>query len=75
MAADGRDVRRLGGHPGLDDVFPRWTADGKQVVYSTFAGPEGTPSEDVWAIRANGTDRRRLTSSPASESQPDPARR
>jgi Tol biopolymer transport system component len=57
--------RALGGDAQLDDVFPRWTADGRQVVFSTFPGPGGTPREDVWAIGADGTDRRRVTTSAA----------
>lgn len=75
MAADGRDVRRLTGDPRLDDVFPRWAPDGRSVVFATFAGPEGVPSADVWAVRADGTERRRLTSPATQDSAPDPAPR
>ena len=75
MAADGRDVRRVTGDPALDDVFPRWTPDGRSLVFSTFAGPEGVPSADVWAVRADGTERRRLTSPATQDSAPDPAPR
>jgi Tol biopolymer transport system component len=75
MAADGTDVRRLAGDPTLDDVFPKWTPDGRSVVFSTFAGPEGVPSADVWAVRSDGTERRRLTSPATQDSAPDPAPR
>ena len=75
MAADGRDVRRLTGDARLDDVFPRWTADGRSVVFATFAGPEGVPSADVWSVRADGAERRRLTSAATQDSAPDPAPR
>ena len=73
MASDGRDVRRLGGDPSLDDVFPRWTRGGRSVVFATFAGPEGVPSADVWTVGADGTGRRVLTSPASQESSPDPA--
>ena len=72
MAPNGSDVRRLGGDANLDDVFPRWTADGKRVLYSTFTGPEGRPSEDVWVIDADGTDRSRLLGDPSNDFSPDP---
>ena len=75
MAADGTDVRRLAGDLTLDDVFPKWTPDGRSVVFSTFAGPEGVPSADVWAVRSDGTERRRLTSPATQDSAPDPAPR
>jgi TolB protein len=75
MTADGRDVRRLAGDPVLDDVFPRWTPDGRSVVFGTFAGAEGRPSADVWAVGADGRERRRLTTSAAQDSVPDPAPR
>ena len=75
MASTGRDVRHLTGDPWLDDVFPRWTRDGRSVVFATFAGPEGVPGADVWAVRADGSERRRLTSPATQDSAPDPAPR
>ncbi len=72
MSNAGWDVRRLGGDPGLDDVFPHWTADGKSLLFETFAGPDNRPSADVWAIDSDGTVRRRVVSTPAGESFPDP---
>ena len=75
MAADGSGVRRLTGDPTLDDVFPKWTRDGRSVVFATFAGAEGVPSADVWAVRADGSERRRLSSPATQDSSPDPAPR
>lgn len=72
MRPDGSDVRRLGGDPMLDDVFPHWTSDGATVLFETFAGPEGRPSGDIWRIDSDGTDRRRLSTSSCGESFPDP---
>lgn len=72
MAADGSDVRPLHGDPGLDDVFPRWSSDGRSVVFQTFGRPGVPNGEDVWVVGADGTGLRRLLSTPASESMPDP---
>jgi TolB protein len=71
MSSDGTGVKRLTGDSALDDVFARWAADGKQVVFHTFAGPEGKPSEDVWAVNSDGTERRRVVATAAGESAPD----
>jgi Tol biopolymer transport system component len=72
MRPNGSDVRRLASDSGLDDVFPRWTRDSKQVLFHTFAGPEGRPSEDVWVIDADGTDRRRVVGDSSNDFAPDP---
>jgi Tol biopolymer transport system component len=72
MRSDGSDVRRLGGDTALDDVFPHWMADGKRLLFSTFAGPEGRPSEDVWVIDAGGTKRARVVADASADSSPDP---
>jgi TolB protein len=72
MRPDGSDVRRLGGDATLDDVFPHWTADGKQVLFHTFPGPEGRPREDVWVIDADGTDRAKVVADASADWSPDP---
>jgi TolB protein len=71
MRPDGGDVRRLGGDPALDDVFAKWTGDGR-VLFQTFAGFDGTPPESIWIIDRDGTDRRRLEAGPGNNSLPDP---
>jgi TolB protein len=72
MSSAGTDVRRLGGHATLDDVFPKWAPDGRSLLFGTFAGPNNTPSEDVWAIDSDGTDRRLVMGTRADEGMPDP---
>jgi TolB protein len=72
MKSNGTDVRLLAGDPTLDEVFPHWTADGKRVLFHTFAGPEGEPSEDVWIIDTDGTDRRRVIADASADFAPDP---
>lgn len=43
MSNAGWDVRRLGGDPGLDDVFPHWTADGKSLLFETARATPPSP--------------------------------
>jgi TolB protein len=72
MNADGSGARRLAGDPVLDDVFARWTADGRHLMYFTFSGFAGTPSADVWLVRSDGTRRHRIISTSSDDSFPDP---
>ena len=67
MTPSGRDVRPLGGDPALDELTPRWTADGRRVMYYA-----ADVRDTVWIIDADGTDRQQLTGGTASESFPDP---
>ena len=72
MRADGKHQRRLGpGEDVLDEVFPQWSADGLQVVFWTFGGPEAG-RDKVWAIDADGTGRRQVTTGKANDWSPDP---
>ena len=72
MATNGTGTRRLTGASGLDDVFPRWTSDGSQVVYETFERPGVASRDDVWVVDSDGTDARRVLSTSARETFPDP---
>lgn len=72
MAGNGTDIRRLSGDPSLDDVFPRWSGNGRTVLFQTFAGPDNTPSDEIWVVDSDGTDRRRLTTNTFSDGTPDP---
>jgi TolB protein len=72
MRPDGSGVRRLGTPTtARDEVFPRWTADGRAVLYWRFASVDD-PTETVWRIDADGTDRRRLPTGTANATSPDP---
>ena len=71
MGLDGNGLRKVSGDARLDDVFPKLTADGQRLVFSTFASQELGRSEDVWSVKLDGSDRRRLTSSSANEFGPD----
>ncbi|MGE4086280.1 MAG: TolB family protein [Vicinamibacterales bacterium] len=70
-------VARLSGEPGWSETNPRWSPDGRQVVFASNrahyegAAPErGTADMDLWLVNADGTGRRRLTTDPANESDP-----
>ena len=72
MKADGTGVRPLGTPTAdRDEVFPAWNATGTRVLYWRFSSID-EPTEDIWVIDADGTDRRRLTGGSANNSEPDP---
>jgi TolB protein len=72
MRTDGTGVRRLGpAIAGQDEVFPRWTADGRSVLYWRFVSPVN-PWDSIFRIDADGTDRRKLTGPGSDNSEPDP---
>lgn len=62
MSADGTNVTRLTKAPTVDDA-PAWSPDGKWMAF-TRSAPESDqqPNGELWLMRANGSDQRRLTS-------------
>ncbi|MGY1828120.1 hypothetical protein [Blastococcus sp. SYSU DS0541] len=70
MRADGRDVRRLAGVPAVDEWFPAWTPDGRQVVYWSLS-LEGTSPDTAWIVERDGDDPRRLTEGEANDKFPN----
>lgn len=72
MRVDGSGLRKATGDGRLDDVFPRWTSDGKRFVFWTFPVAGGLTRSDVWSVRTDGTERVQLLASTADESSPDP---
>src|SRR3712207_1263350 len=61
MRADGGRVRELTGEVGVDEWFPAWTPDGRQVVYWSLA-LDGSARDTAWIVDHDGTDPRPLTS-------------
>lgn len=74
--AHGR-AARLTGAAEYRDQTPRWSPDGRRVLFSSNrahdvgAAPDrGTPDFDLWSVDADGRDARRITSAPANEQDP-----
>ena len=65
---DGSNVTRLDKKLSAGD--PRWSPDGKQIVYSRYNGNDNKPSFYITIMNANGTDLRKLTH-PAQGSEAD----
>ena len=58
MDAGGRDLREVARHPGLTTAFPRFSPDGRQLVYMTLGA--GAASSQLWTVNADGTNRKLL---------------
>jgi TolB protein len=63
LAADGSGARSLGEFLWT----PRWSPDGSRLVYRNNLG---SGESDVYTMSVEGSDRRRLTSSPGDELEP-----
>ncbi len=70
-------VSRLTGEPSFREQTPRWSPDGRQVVFaSNRAHHTGLTSGaaahdfDLWLVDADGSHPRRLTTGPSNEADP-----
>jgi Tol biopolymer transport system component len=61
--ADGKDLHQLS-PTTLAAAYPRWSPDGSRIVFESPAGDQ----QDIYTIRPDGTDVRRLTTDGASTS-------
>ncbi len=60
-----------GGMIGTDPATPRWSPDGKQIAFAMR--PAGSPDQDeseIYIMKADGSDLRRLTNSWGDDSHP-----
>jgi len=68
IPAGGGVERRLTDQPGGDGL-PRWTSDGKRIVF----GSERSGEWQLWEMTAEGKDPKRLRTNGAREFQSDPS--
>jgi Tol biopolymer transport system component len=60
MNANGTDVRRL--TPWRDDASnPSWSPDGRRILFNTYSEPVLGESANLFTMRADGTDRQKVT--------------
>jgi len=80
MNADGTNVRQLTSNADFDSA-PSWSPDGREIAFESAAAgtfepgvPAGPTKEaeekDIYVMRADGTDVRRLTDSPGLDEGP-----
>ena len=46
--------------PGSEDIYPSWSRDGQRIAFVRTLTPSGLTAAELWTIRADGTDARRL---------------
>jgi Tol biopolymer transport system component len=60
MDAGGRDLSEVARHKGLNVAFPRYSPDGRQIVYMAFDPNESLAGAQLWTVNADGTNRKLL---------------
>lgn len=75
---DGTAATRMTSVFASDDfaaINPAWSPDGRRIVFATVGKSRARAglmhaADDLWTVRADGTEPTRLTSSPASDGMP-----
>jgi Tol biopolymer transport system component len=65
MRADGKGLREVARHRGLNVVFPRFSPDGSTLIYTLFDPAAAKPRFELWTVAVDGSGRVRL--GPGSE--------
>lgn len=68
---DGTDPVQLTDDPAWEDLDPVWSADGRWIAWEKLRETETTFEADIWIMRSDGSDQRRLTPTDAPENEPD----
>ena len=71
MNADGSDVRLIADDPGLCQSDPSFTPDGERIVFEHFDWI-GTGLDEVWSMRLDGSDKRKVTGAGAVDPNVSP---
>ena len=70
MNDDGSGKRKLTKNTTTYDSRPRWSPDGRQIVFSRYMKKDKMHSSELFIINVDGTDLQRLTDNNASDSYP-----
>lgn len=72
MATDGSSETQLTQGRDADSIHPRWSPDGKQIVYATNEGldTEGIRNFDIWMMSTDGGQRTQLTTNGSEDTDP-----
>ena len=60
MNADGTGLREVARHQGLTTGFPRFSPDGRQLVYMTLDERRQGEPRQLWTVNVDGTNRKLL---------------
>ena len=67
--ADGSGLTNITNTRTAPENAPTWSPDGRSIAFSGASTESAAP--DIWVMRSNGFDRRRITSSPDHDYLPD----
>ncbi len=72
IPVDAQTPVQLTTNPETAEREPAWSPDGRYVIYVSNEGKDdtGTPNNDIWMMRADGTDRRQLTTNGSDDVSP-----
>jgi TolB protein len=74
MSADGTNQRKVTDSPG-DNLDPSWSPNGTELAFQSkrhvTADGEGYINSEIYVVKVDGTDERRLTNNTASDLMPD----
>ncbi len=72
MSIDGASETQLTQNTDYDIIDPRWSPDGKWIVYASDEGfdSHNNRNDDIWLMTANGSQRTQLTTNGSRDDSP-----